>query len=109
MVKVEFLFWRECPSHEMCLQRLKRVLDSMKVEYNLKIIEVKTEEDAKKFKFPGSPTIRINGIDIQPESSKGPYGLSCRAYIIEGRVLPVPTEKYIEESIRRILKISDIK
>jgi len=106
MVKVEFLFWRECPSHEVCLERLKKVLDSMNLEYNLEIIEVKTEEEAERLKFPGSPTIRINGVDIQPESSNGPYGLSCRAYIIEGRILPLPTERYIEESIRRILGLN---
>lgn len=106
MVKVEFLFWRECPSHEVCLERLKKVLDSMNLKYHLEIVEVKTEEDAERLKFPGSPTIRINGVDIQPESSKGPYSLSCRAYIIEGKILPLPTERYIEESIRRILGIN---
>ncbi len=103
MIRVEFLFWKECPSHEKALSRLKSALQKIGIDYEIKVIEVKTEDDAKRWQFPGSPTIRINGADIQPETSKGNYSLSCRAYIIEGKVLPVPTEDFLIKSIRKIL------
>jgi hypothetical protein len=69
-VKVEILFWEGCPSYPKAIERF---------------IRVESEEDAQRFEFPGSPTIRINGEDIQ-------HSLSCRLYIIDGRYLPAPTE-----------------
>mgnify|MGYP001773121084 CR=1 FL=1 len=103
MVKVEFLFWEGCSSRDRALERLKKVLDELNVKYEIEIIEVKTEEDAQRLKFPGSPTIRINGEDIQPETAKPPYSLSCRTYIINGRFLPLPGEEYLRERIKEII------
>lgn len=105
MIRVEFLFWEGCSSHDRALERLKKVLDDLNVEYELEIVEVKTEEDVQRLKFPGSPTIRINGEDIQPETAKPPYSLSCRTYIINGRFLPLPTEEYMTKRIKEILNL----
>jgi hypothetical protein len=104
-VKVEVLFWEGCPSYPKAIERLRKVFEELGIDYELELIRVESEEDAQRFEFPGSPTIRINGEDIQPEMAKPPYSLSCRLYIIEGRYLPVPTEDYIKRRVKEILKL----
>jgi copper chaperone CopZ len=70
-----------------------------------KAIEKEGGREVKVSLEEGTPTIRINGEDIQPEMAKPPYSLSCRLYIIDGRYLPAPTEDYIKRRVREILKL----
>jgi hypothetical protein len=89
--KVEFLWWRECPSWERALEDLReamaeRGLDPAEVE----LIEIDSEDAAGRQRFVGSPTIRVDGADVQPAPGE-PVGLNCRIYRRrDGRVSPLP-------------------
>ncbi|MAG35769.1 MAG: hypothetical protein CL878_05935 [Dehalococcoidia bacterium] len=97
---VEFLFFADCPSHDTALERLREALRLEEVPASLTVREMRTEEEARAAQFPGSPTIRINGDDIQPRGAVGPYGLMCRMYFHEGgRITPLPTLAQIREVI----------
>ncbi len=104
-VKVDILFWEGCPSYPKAIDRVKKVLEDLGLDYEIEVIKVESEEDAERLKFPGSPTIRINGEDIQKETANPPYSLSCRLYVIDGKYLPAPTEDYIIRRIKEILKL----
>ena len=67
---IDFLFYADCPSHEQALARLKQVLTDTELQADISITEVETEVQAQRLRFPGSPTIRINGkdIDTTPEA-----------------------------------------
>lgn len=68
--------------------------------YHIEEIEIKTEEEALKYKFPGSPTIRVNGVDVDPfYMDNGNYGLMCRVYRIGGKFLGAPTVEMIKEAL----------
>ena len=89
---VEFLFWAECPSHETALARLREALALEGTPAELTIREVHTDDQAQAAQFPGSPTIRLSGQDIQPRGAGPPYSLTCRMYFHEdGRVTALPT------------------
>ncbi len=99
-MQVSFLYWEECPSHERALERLRAVMEEEGIEAEVELIEVKTEEQAKELRFVGSPTIRIDGVDIDPPSHEV-YGLDCRIYYLEdGRVSPLPSEEMIRDALR---------
>ncbi len=102
-LKIEFLFWEECPSHGTALDRLESVLEREKVSARIDRVEIRTDEDAKRWGFCGSPTIRINGEDMDPEGARAQrVGLNCRIYHTpEGSVTPVPTEEMIRAAILR--------
>ncbi len=107
-MRIEFLYWEECPSHDEALRRLKEVLQEEGIEDPVEIIRVDTEEDAERLDFPGSPTIRFNGQEIQPESARRTgSGLTCRAYWVDGRVSPLPTKAMIREALRRSLQAGE--
>ena len=99
---VEFLFYADCPSHDTALARLREALRLEAAPAALTIREVQTEEEAQATRFPGSPTIRINGGDLQPRGAVGPYSLTCRMYFHEGgRITPLPTLAQIRAAIQR--------
>ena len=61
------------------------------------------EADAERLAFPGSPTIRVAGSDID-EIDNASFGLSCRAYRHEnGRISPLPPRDKIQAAVRRML------
>ena len=101
-LKVRFLYSEDCPSHGEALQRLRRVLKEEGIRDEVEVIEVKTSEDAEKLKFIGSPTILLDGRDIDPATNPY-YALTCRAYRLEdGRSSPLPSEVMIRKAIRKV-------
>ena len=99
-MKIEFLFWRECPSHPEARELLDEVLAARGLDAKVEEREVTTTEEAEELAFPGSPTIRVDGRDVDPAGSTGRPALNCRIYHLpDGRVSPVPTREQIEEAL----------
>jgi len=88
---VEFLYWRGCPSHPQALSELRRAMSELALDPgSIAVREITTEGQAGREGFVGSPTIRIDGADIQPPGGE-PVGLTCRVYHRrDGRVSPMP-------------------
>jgi hypothetical protein len=101
-MKIELLFWRGCPSHPEAQQLLEQVLAERGIDEAVEVREVTTEEEARRLRFPGSPTIRIDGSDVDPEGAAAARpALTCRIYHLpDGRVSPVPTREQLEEALR---------
>lgn len=98
-MRIEFLYWEECPSHGEALTRLRQVLAEAGVRDPVQVIRVDTEDQAQRFGFPGSPTIRFDGADIAPPVEPA-VGLTCRVYLTDdGRVTPLPTEEMIRRAL----------
>ena len=92
MPRVEFLWWRECPSWERALGMLREAMSTAGLDPQaIEMREVDTEDGARRERFIGSPTIRIDGSDIDPPPDCEPVGLACRVYRRrDGRVSPLP-------------------
>jgi len=98
-MKIEFLFWEDCPSYPQAWERVQKVLSELDVSAEIEKIEVISEEDAERLRFPGSPTIRVSGQDVAG-SAEPPYRLTCRLYFLEdGRPSPLPSEEMIRNTI----------
>ena len=101
-MKIEFLYYEDCPSHEDGLARLRQVMADSGISGDIEIIKVETEAQAQAWQFVGSPTIRIDGVDIVPPPADARYNLTCRAYRLEnGRISPLPSVQMIEHALRR--------
>lgn len=99
-MRIEFFYWEACPSHNEALARLRTVLHEEGLDIPVEVVRVDTEEQAVDQQFLGSPTIRINDVDIQPPG-ENQVGLSCRVYHTDdGRVTPLPTVEMIRRAIR---------
>jgi hypothetical protein len=99
-VKVEFLYWDECPSHPEALELLRDALAERGVEADVEVHEVRTQEEAERLSFPGSPTIRIDGRDVDEAGARERPALTCRIYrLSDGRVSPVPAREQLLEAL----------
>jgi hypothetical protein len=105
-INIEFLYWEECPSHGTAWDRLQAVLKEKNLKTQVTRIQIQTDEDARQWDFCGSPTIRINGQDIDPQGAQAQHvGLNCRIYhTSDGRVTPLPSEEMIRNAIDLALK-----
>jgi hypothetical protein len=99
-VRIDFLFWRGCPSHPEARELLGEVLAARGIEAEVVEREVMTDDEAQELAFPGSPTIRVDGRDVDPEGASARPALTCRIYRLpDGRVSPVPSREQLEEAL----------
>jgi hypothetical protein len=100
-MRVELLFWDGCPSHAKALAELRAEMAEMALDPSGVIVrEVKTQAEAESERFVGSPTIRIDGIDVQPPGEE-PVGLTCRIYRRrDGRISPTPDAADVRDALR---------
>ncbi len=65
----------------------------------VEVRQIETDSDAQRERFIGSPTIRIDGIDIAPADGE-PYGLNCRVYHRrDGRISPTPDPADLRDAL----------
>jgi hypothetical protein len=70
----------------------------------IEVREIETEADAERETFPGSPTIRIDGEDVQPPG-ENPIGLSCRVYRRRDETTsPLPDPEDLREALRAAIR-----
>jgi len=80
-MRIEVLYFQDCPNYLPALACLKTVLAQEALSAEILEVEVKDASAAKELNFFGSPTIRINGLDIDPDSrAVTERGLECRRY-----------------------------
>jgi hypothetical protein len=98
--RVELLWWRECPSWERALGELREEMGTLGLDpASVEVREVATERAAEREEFVGSPTIRVDGRDIQPPGDE-PAGLTCRVYRLrDGRISPLPDRADLREAL----------
>jgi hypothetical protein len=104
---VELLWWEGCPSYPRALEELRAVLREEGLDPDaVQMREVQSDEQARRERFAGSPTIRIDGQDMVPAGDGEPFGLTCRVYRLrDGRTSPTPDPADVREAIRRVLAV----
>lgn len=101
-MSIQFLYYEDCPSHDVALERLQSVMAEESIHADIDIIKVETEEQAHALRFVGSPTFVVNGEDLFPVPENAYYSLTCRAYRLDdGRISPLPTPDMIRRALRQ--------
>ena len=68
----------------------------------LELRRVETPEDAERERFLGSPTVRIDGEDVDPTAQdRNDFGLDCRLYRTEEGLVRTPPESWIRAKLDR--------
>ena len=101
-MKIELLHWEGCPSTPEAIADLEAVLRAHGVDAPIEVREVTTQAEAEELDFRGSPTILIDGRDVDPDGAHAQrVALACRIYHLpDGRVSPVPSREMLEEALR---------
>jgi hypothetical protein len=95
-MRIEILYVPGCPNYQPTFERLEAVLASEALKTGIQGIPVTTEAEAKALLFPGSPTVRVNGEDVEPHHTRVAASLACRLY--ESRS-GIPSEELLRAAI----------
>jgi len=79
-IKIEIQYFNGCPNSAEMIYRVKEAIKGReeKIEYNEVLVE--SNELAEKLKFRGSPTVLINGEDIERREEPKSASLNCKVY-----------------------------
>jgi mercuric ion transport protein len=100
-VKVEVLYIADCPNHKPAVERVRGVLRSAGMREMVQEVEVRTQADAEAMRFLGSPTVQVNGLDVEPEArAVQHFGLGCRSYAEDGRRSGLPSNDLIRRALQ---------
>jgi len=107
-MKVELLYIADCPNIEAARRPLKEALRELGLPEEISEIEVRDSAHAQALAFPGSPTIRVDGKDVEATFlGQGGYGVSCRMYVVDGTRQGVPSQEIIRKAIRSAVALAD--
>jgi hypothetical protein len=102
IMRVQLFYYPDCPSHERALELVREALEAEGVDAEIAVICIETQEEAERHRFIGSPTIRFNGVEVDPQPHL-PYRLTCRTFRHEdGRLSPLPSRIMLREVIRQV-------
>ncbi|MFQ5453256.1 MAG: DUF2703 domain-containing protein [Candidatus Zixiibacteriota bacterium] len=106
-MKIEFLYFDGCPNHLQALNDLKKTLTEMAIDSDIKIIEINNNQDAVEKRFLGSPSIRINGKDIEIEENESTeYSMRCRRYRSGSEILGYPPKNLITAILKKNMGVT---
>jgi hypothetical protein len=99
---IEIRFSDRCPYVKLAIHRVLAILrrrhPSQEVE--LKLVHVDSLTEATRRRFPGSPTVLVDGRDVDGEGvGSASFGLVNRAYLVDGRFEPAPPESWIARAL----------
>ncbi len=79
-MKVTLLFFDGCPHWQLGHERMQKALEQIGADPDgLRLVQIRTREDAKRWQFRGSPTFLVNGRN--PFDAPGAQvGLAYRIY-----------------------------
>ncbi len=102
-MKIEVLYFEGCPNHEPAVARVDEIVKAEGISAEVSEVNVPDASTAHEVGFLGSPSIRVNGMDVeQAARSAREYGMMCRTYVVNGRREGLPSREMIQQAIREV-------
>lgn len=126
IMKIQLLYILDCPWCVKTKKIIREGLEELGMNADVEEILIDTDEKAKEYGFVSSPTVRINGKDIQREVNKGQClpceelaehtkeatefvkqecKCGCRIYFYRGKKYNYPPKEMIKEVIKNLKSI----
>lgn len=98
--RVEILYFEDCPNHEQTRMLVERLARQLRIEPEIRLLEVADPDRAVELRFRGSPTVRVDGVDVEPGAEeRRDFALACRIYRSEDRVAEQPDERWVRDAL----------
>jgi hypothetical protein len=99
--RVEILYFEDCPNHAAARALVERIAGELEVETDVRLIEVGDPDAAVGLRFLGSPTIRVDGHDVEPGADqRHDFTFGCRVYRGQRGISGQPEEIWIREALK---------
>ena len=100
-MRIEVLYFDGCPNHKPAIERVRQVLAEEGLSAEVLEVNVSEPSIAQKVGFLGSPSIRVNGLDVEPGARRElAYGMMCRPDAVNGRTEGLPSREMLRQAMR---------
>ncbi|MGD9735979.1 MAG: hypothetical protein AB7V58_10290 [Solirubrobacterales bacterium] len=101
-MKIEVLYFDGCPNCGTVLDELREQLAKEPVVPDIELLRVESQEHAEQERFLGSPTVRVDGEDVEPGAhERCDFGLKCRLYPSDDGLVGAPPTAWIAAALLR--------
>lgn len=98
--QIEVLYFRGCPNHEPAVNQVREALKAEAIVNAVEEIEVTDAAMAQEIRFIGSPSVRVNGRDVEEAARDAEtFGFGCRTYFEENRRSGLPSVALIRRAL----------
>src|SRR5260370_39722389 len=99
-MKIEVLYFDGCPNYKPSVERVRQLLREEDVSAEVLEVHVSDASVAQNIGFLGSPSGRVNGLDVEAEARTAhEYGMMCRMYVVNGRREGLPSREMLHRAI----------
>jgi hypothetical protein len=93
---IELLFFDGCPNHDRLLAHVRELLGRTVSPADVTLVRIGSDEEAAAQRFLGSPTMRVDGRDVEPGADeRTDFGLTCRLYRTPHGLSGMPDDAWI--------------
>lgn len=101
-MKIEVLYFGGCPNYEALLPPLRELIRRAGAPADIELREIADDEAARRERFLGSPSVRVDGRDVEPGAGRrADFGLKCRLYRGADGLSGQPTDEWIRDALVR--------
>jgi hypothetical protein len=98
---VEILVLDGCADASTAYERARAAVAATGVAADIEIVRITRDDEVRRERFLGSPTERVDGIDVDPSAAeRDDYGMQCRVYSIDGVLEGAPAIGWIVDGLR---------
>ena len=97
---VEILFFAGCPNVEQTREMVEAASAASGVVPELRLTEVTSQAEAERLRFLGSPSVRVDGRDVEPGAEeRQTFVLACRIYRTDAGVSGRPAQEWLRAAL----------
>ena len=98
--RVDILYFDGCPNWQETRALVERIAEELAVEPAVRLFEVRDGDAAIEHRFLGSPTVRVDGADVEPGAeARRDFVFACRVYRTESGFSGQPDEAWIRAAL----------
>jgi hypothetical protein len=99
---VELLYFDGCPNHEALLPHLRELLRGAGAGDQVQLRRIADADAARRERFLGSPTVRVDGHDVEPGATeRHDFGMKCRLYVTGDGLRRTPLDEWVLDALAR--------
>jgi len=103
--RVEILYFEGCPNHEPARMLVERLARQLRIEPEIRLVEIADPDAVVELRFLGSPTVRVDGVDVEPGAEeRRDFALACRIYRSDGGIAEQPDERWMRDALTEAAK-----
>lgn len=103
--RVEILYFDGCPNHEATRTLVEQAAAQLSIEPQMELVRVDDANSAAELRFLGSPTVRVDGHDVEPGAEeRREFVFACRVYRSERGLAGQPDEAWIRNALTEAAK-----